>query len=664
MTFNTALSGLRAANSDLRITGNNIANASTTGFKQSRAEFGDVYASSALGAGSNPIGNGVLLADVAQQFEQGTISSTDRSLDVAINGNGFFVLSDGGATSYSRAGVFGVDKNGYIVANSGSQLQGYTASADGTIATGVQRSLQLQTTNQPPSKTTEIDLSFNIDARKPVLLQQFYNSFTNGSTTAGPGHIVGAAAAAAQPGNGFAATTIDIIDTTNTVPTDTIDFTAAAPTLANNATAAQLASYINTQNSNVSATAVTRAHLTLSGVPLTYQDGLLINGNQITGTTVNDVVGSIDRLPGLTASVDTAGVITVTSTAGEDLRIDMTGADTNGTGKTVDIESFRVDNTVPTNPANVPIDTLTIGDGQASTKATIGGDVQVALDYPFQLSNPGVGDNLFGSTIQNVYDSDNDFDPTDPNTYNHATSTTVYDSKGVGHRMSQYFVKLDDQGDAYPNRWSMYVQIDDANVGANDTNGNPTMARYDLVFNRDGSLDSALTDDITIANWTPLGTDGQWNGAEVHPASDYTIDITGSTQFGGEFAVSNLKQDGYAEGQLTKIEISDSGIVQARFTNGQTQVLGQIVLANFANVQGLSPIGDTAWAESFESGTAVTGVPQAGNLGSIQSGALEDSNVELSEQLVNLIIAQRNYQANAKTIETANQVTQTIINLR
>ena len=157
MTFNTALSGLRAANSDLRITGNNIANASTTGFKQSRAEFSDVYASSALGAGSNPIGSGVLLADVAQQFEQGTISFTDRSLDIAINGNGFFVLSDGGAPSYTRSGAFGVDAEGYIVNNGGANLLGHLATPDGVIEAGRRQPLRLQTTNQPPNQTTAID---------------------------------------------------------------------------------------------------------------------------------------------------------------------------------------------------------------------------------------------------------------------------------------------------------------------------------------------------------------------------------------------------------------------------------------------------------------------------------------------------------------------------
>lgn len=658
MTFNTALSGLRAANSDLRVTGNNIANASTTGFKLSRAEFGDVYSSGALGGGSNPIGSGVLLADVAQQFEQGTISFSDRSLDVAINGNGFFVLSDGGARSFTRAGVFGVNSEGYIVANSGSELQGYGANASGVIVDGVPTSLRLQTNNQPPNRTSEINTSFNLDAGEEVLLEQFNNSITNG---AGISQIASAAAAAAQPGNGYVASTIEIIDETNSTGTpDVIDFAAGG--LGADATAAQIAAYINTQNSNVSATASTRLQLTLAGtpaMPLTYQDGLLINGNQITGNTINDVVASIDRLPNVTASVTPAGVITVVSTLGEDLRVDMTGSDTNGTGKTATVESFILDS-----DGVVQIqDALTIGDGQASTKATIGGQVEVALEYPFRLANAGVG-NIFGATIVNEPTTENQFDPADPDTYNHATSMTVYDSQGIDHVMTQYFVKQDDYGGQYPNRWSMFIMIDGRNVGANDTNGEPMPAEFELRFNNDGTLSTSGSEDIVINNWTPRRADGQWNGSAQAPESNFTINIDGTTQVGGAFSVGTLTQDGYGEGQLTNIEIAENGIVQARFTNGQTQVLGQVFLANFANTQGLTPVGDTAWRESFESGTAIYGVPQAGNLGSLQSGALEDSNVELSEQLVNLIIAQRNYQANAKTIETANQVTQTIINLR
>jgi flagellar hook protein FlgE len=140
--------------------------------------------------------------------------------------------------------------------------------------------------------------------------------------------------------------------------------------------------------------------------------------------------------------------------------------------------------------------------------------------------------------------------------------------------------------------------------------------------------------------------------------------LTGTTQFASSFAVTAVVQDGFTTGELAGLSIDDEGLLVARYTNGQTRTQGQVVLANFANQQGLTPLGDTAWAQSSASGEPVVGAPQSGTLGAIQSGALEQSNVDLSEQLINLIIAQRNYQANAKTIQTEDAVTQTIINLR
>jgi len=177
----------------------------------------------------------------------------------------------------------------------------------------------------------------------------------------------------------------------------------------------------------------------------------------------------------------------------------------------------------------------------------------------------------------------------------------------------------------------VYLQIDGQDVGNPDpssaTPTAPTQASYRVTFDSSGGYDSGLSDDIVISNWQPLDTSGVPNGA-LQPNND------------------------------------ESGIMFARYSNGQALILGQVALADFSNEQGLTPLGDTAWAESFQSGPAVVGAPLSAALGSIQSGALEDSNVELAEELVSLIIAQRNYQANARTIETANEVTQTIINLR
>ena len=161
----------------------------------------------------------------------------------------------------------------------------------------------------------------------------------------------------------------------------------------------------------------------------------------------------------------------------------------------------------------------------------------------------------------------------------------------------------------------------------------------------------------------PLDSEGQPTGADS-PVNNLTINLTGSSQYASSFAVTAVSQDGFTTGELAGLEIDDAGLLVARYTNGQTRVQGQVVLATFANQQGLTPLGNTAWAQSSASGEPVIGAPTTGTLGGIQSGALEESNVDISEQLINLIVAQRNYQANAKTIQTEDAVTQAIINLR
>ena len=463
MAFNTGLSGIRAAASDLSITGNNIANAGTVGFKSSRAEFADVYAASVLGSGSNAQGSGVALADSAQLFTQGNIGFTENSLDLAINGNGFFVTSKGGALSYTRAGYFGTDSAGNIVNNAGERLQGFGVNAvSGRINQGIQTDLRVDTRSADPNATTGVTSTLNLNStqtRPAVFTQQYDAAYAT------------SIAGAAVPGS---------------------------PTAAEIA-AAQAA-------------------------------------------------------------------------------------------------------------------------GLAAGQAT--------------------------------------FDPTNSASYNSSTSVNVFDSLGNSHVLTKYFVKND------ANSWDMHVLIDgrdpQTGVEATDPAFTPNSS-YAVQFNSVGALTTAQPFNVT--GWQPLDSEGQPTGADS-PVGNLAIDLTGSSQFSSSFAVTAVNQDGFTTGELAGLEIDQSGMLVARYTNGQTRVQGQVVLATFSNQQGLTPLGNTAWAQSSASGEPVVGAPTTGTLGGIQSGALEESNVDISEQLINLIVAQRNYQANAKTIQTEDAVTQTIINLR
>jgi flagellar hook protein FlgE len=930
MPFNIALSGLKAASGDLKITGNNIANASTVGFKESRAEFADVYSSSLLGGGSAAVGSGVKLSNVAQQFEQGTIGFTSNSLDVAIDGQGFFVLDDGGSRTYTRAGMFGLDQDGFITANSGARLQGFTANDIGTL-NGVISDIVIQTGNLAPNQTTQVETDVNLDAESEVLAQfgttintlgqqigqaqagvgvdipsvvntlavptpfdfsidtnsvisasnalssslpfdfsaaastsfgvslsggadaagnltqtvtldssittlqdliadirddlqasaigvdvredpanpgrlQFYAtvsgeasvidigptgtltlgtgvsqaqlesvlggiamtaSTTNpnptvGTTTAALGSLTSATFDVALDGasvnNGgpvtvtldtdiqdlddlindirddlrvanigvdvredpdnvgrlqFYATTageasnitINNFITTNpgvttanlaatlnvssgvTIPgiaavdnaylSQSIDIVDASGrevvtntvTTLEGETAAQIAARFN-NIPGVSASASTSA--TLAAADYVNNSGamaLTINSVEFTSATLADLADDInasDSLGGISAELDVdTGDLNITNALGTDLRFSISSLDTT--------DSLSVQG--PTG-ASVQLD-LIGGD----TAAAVGGSLNLILAEGVTLASPNPAQSgLFGGIAETDFDpfTINQFDPINQDTYNSATSVTLFDSLGNPHVMTQYFVKEPfAEGDvtAPANRWTMYVQIDGEDVGDPDVsllpplNTLPTMASFNLQFDEFGQLLPFESDTVHISNWTPLGPVNILEGAVLpipDPAisSNFVIDLGDSTQFGSNFAVNQVNQNGFTTGRLNGLDIADDGTIFARYTNGENQVLAQLVLANFANNQGLTSLGSTSWAESFESGEPVIGVAGSASLGGISSGALEDSNVELSDELVQLIIAQRNFQANAKTIQTADAVTQTIINLR
>ncbi|MDQ2077337.1 flagellar hook-basal body complex protein [Marinimicrobium sp. ABcell2] len=782
MPFNTALSGIRAANTDLQVTGNNIANASTTGFKSSRAEFGDVYAGSILGSGSNSPGSGVNLQTIRQQFSQGNRNFTSNDLDLAVNGQGFFVLSDAGDRLYTRAGAFGLDNEGFVVSNTGANLQGFSADANGNLG-GTLSNLRVDVSTQAPRQTTLTQGSFNLNANEAVLetvgasfetdgaaigVPQFglreattttmnvgavttpINFGTNptsfditlsgSSPASGNGTvnvvldsstansmqdianlinsaIFGAAApinaqAVVNAGNlEFRDLTTGVssnIDLSNVTGTNnlsnalsgapasvagiravdngylaqTIEFegpdgSTSTFTSERGASAAQSASELNALG-GITASARTEARI-MAGSFDNSNGNLTLNGVTLSATTLDGIANEINNLStsslaSITAEVNTTGDLEIVSRVGTDLRFGFSGSQPAGN---IEVAGRSGTGTQTVNSRN--------------DAAVVGGNISLVMaeGYSVASASPEVG-NLFAPLTDASFTPMpiNAFDPNDQGTYNHATTSTVFDSLGNAHTLEQYFVRQPyDPSDAStsPNHWVMYVQVDGQNVGDPDPtlpspqNIEPTMASYNVHFNRDGSLNTVLTDSMLVSNWRPRSEDGTAAGAlgplnvlqggqipvqDPPTSSNFEIDLSSTTQFGAQFGVESQSQNGYTTGRLSGLDIAEDGIIFARFTNGEAQVLGQVALANFNNVEGLRPVGNTMWAQTAATGEAVIGGPGTASLGSITAGALEESNVDLSEQLVNLIIAQRNFQASSKTIETANQTTQTIINLR
>jgi flagellar hook protein FlgE len=447
MSYNIGLSGLYAANKQLDVTGNNIANVATTGFKSSRAEFEDVYSATKLGSGSKTTGSGVRLANVSQQFTQGDINNTGNVLDMGINGSGFFVLNNNGSLSYTRAGTFKVDKEGFVTNTDGtSRLQGYGVDANGKIVNGVLTDLRIDTSNLAPKSTSNISSTINLNSTSPV-----------------------------------------------------------------------------------------------------------------------------------------------------------------------------IDQTVPANK----------------------------------------------------------FDPSKIETYSKPFSTPIYDSQGNKHVMDQYMVKTG------ANTWDVYTLIDNRNPDGSLPAAPTAPVPSTMTFDSTGKLvqvstpvpptvpptiptpPAVISSDLKVTTWVPGSvTNGVWtaNGASANPAG-VTISMANTTQFNADSARSIPTQDGYATGQITNLTIDGSGVLLANFSNNQTKPIGQISLASFTNEQGLQPVGGTSWKETYASGIPGYDAPETGTLRSNASTSLEESNVNVTNELVDLIKAQSNYQANAKTISTQSTIMQTIIQM-
>ncbi len=405
MSFQQGLSGLNAAAKNLDVIGNNVANSNTSGFKQGVAVFGDVFAASLGGGGGTQVGIGTQISGVNQQFTQGNISLSNNPLDIAVNGQGFYRMSDNGAITYTRNGGFSVDKNGYILSSRGQNLTGFQAS-NGAIVPGVLVNLRLSSADLLPQASSTAAIGANLASTAPIL--------------------------------------------------PTASFVAA-----------------------------------------------------------------------------------------------------------------------------------------------------------------------------------------DPQTYNFSTASTLYDTLGQSHTMTLYFNKT------AANIWDSNIYIDGAAA-----NGAGVST---LTFDPQGVL-STTTPPTNLVKTVVLA-----NGAA--PLS-ITMDYSAMTQFGSGFGVNSLSQDGFASGRLSGYNIGGDGIILGRYTNGQSQKLGQVALSNFVNPQGLSPMGDSMWSESATSGIPLTGAPGSASLGAVQSGAKEDSNVDLTAELVNMITAQRVYQANAQSIKAQDAVLQTLVNLK
>lgn len=598
MSFNIAVAGLKAAHKRLEVAGNNISNVGTAGFKSSRAEFSAVYASTHLGGGT-AAGSGVQLANVSQDFSAGgVLSSQGRQLDMRIQGKGFFVMSDDGALSYSRAGAFQKDADDYVIDNHGSRLQGYGVNAKGKVVSGVRTDLRIDTANLSPKATSSVGQTINLDSSAPSL--------------------------AALP----------VFD-----PDDARTYTRVRTQTVQDAGVPAVKEVTGKDDQgNVEITTPAKAAIPPQDHEL-RQYFVRTDDNQWTSYLLIDGVNPLDpstRSPlqmGLTKS-PSGNVVLSTANAAID--------------KVSDTE-LALHNWKPAHNVN--------GSWNASGAANAGPISLPLVDGATPLLDEA--DALMTRPVPT-------FDRTDTTTYNKTFPSSVYDSLGNRHDLDQYFVK---DGN---NSWKLHVLINGRNP-ADPSSTDPLTAS--MVFDSNGGVQSltggpglaADNGKLTLAGWVPSKLEsaqkgGRWiaNGAAGN-ADGITIDLSKLTQHKAETARVSPQIDGHAAGHIVGLIIDGKGIMSASFDNGLHRNIGQVMLASFANEQGLQPTSNTRWRETHDSGVAEYDAAGTGSLGAVISGSLEGSNVQLTDELVELIQAQTAYQANSKTLSTEAELMQTLI---
>ncbi|MCZ4340227.1 flagellar hook protein FlgE [Sphingomonadaceae bacterium G21617-S1] len=285
---------------------------------------------------------------------------------------------------------------------------------------------------------------------------------------------------------------------------------------------------------------------------------------------------------------------------------------------------------------------LTSGTSQATQK------IDLAVTFPDAADLPSTR-SVYSATKPYV------FNRNDANSYNQSTTNTVYDASGTAFPMTTYYIRENiPSGSTTTTTWTAHTFVGDTEISY-DSAAATQPAPLTLTFDSTGAK-TAPTSTMTITGVSPTGASAPLGFDLTYGAS------TG--QANAPFTLTSFDQDGFAPGSLDSVSVDPDGLIVATFSNGDTQALGKIVVATFSNPEGLRQLGDSKWSTTGISGEPVIGEANSNGAGQIQSGAIEQANVDITEELVALIQAQRNFSANAKTIEAANKMTQTIVELR
>lgn len=770
MSFYTSLTGLNSATAQLAVTSNNIANVGTSGFKRSRADFGDIFSTSPLQKSSSTIGQGVSLKQVSQEFSQGNISTSGNSLDLAITGDGFFPLKspDGLQDIFTRNGSFTLNDQNNVVNSTGQRLMAASVDSSGKADLTNLNALAIPPkTSGEAKETTKIQLGLNLPADSPVITAEFDR--TNPNTF----NISTALTVFDSGGNGYLATVFyaktqnasqsspfskfqtfffvgetevkpalqqatdstlstlfvnkygdvlprsdnRVVPSSGTVEMFSLDqltdtqqsipaIASGAPLSPENFTNGLL---MDSTEANITASGTVRFNLSVDGSTaqaITYTLGPGDNDPEVLArkleVRVNNVLaeapGANTRF-GISVSFDpdTAKFSIASGTTGDTSSISVSGADEKtvsllglgGPNATLSVEPSPTEaiRGKTSSPAVMRGESMTINTSKSILVTSANKDFFVSVDgyaemvslpAPSTFSNIDVFAKALETQINSIVDPDTErkvsgvtvtFDPktkqlvvsTGTTGENSAVQVTGAADWGLANTemkfgATQEWIKLSQFTENGALQFVKNgVQTEDATGVSTRTEWWPVyLDRGELSFDLTGKPVSPLTD-------MPFETAFLAGGKG---ALTMSIDFTKSTQFSSPFAVLSQSQDGAPEGEIMGLNINPDGLVNATYSNGSQNSLGKIVLANFSSPSGLRQVGDASYLSSASSGIAKIGEAGSAGFGSVRAGATERANVDLTQELVDLITAQRNFQANAKAIETSSTMTSAIINIR
>jgi len=629
------VSGIQNHQSWLDVIGDNIANVNTIGFKGSRATFADMLSQTLSSAtaphgtygGTNAIqvGLGMKLSSVDIQFQQGTFESTGNFTDLAIQGNGFFVLSDGSQKYFSRSGAFNIDADGYLTAQGGSlRVQGYMADQLGTLANNLAPS-DIQVPfgmKAPASATTKMGLYCNLDAEATDSTATLINAGTTGITTVSGEAMNGAGG------------------------TYTLEITGSNATQGSGVTANGLSLTGTETLESLGVDEVDNLTITVDGgIPKTLE-GLS------TGMTVTQLVQAItDQVSGVTASLNGSGEIVLTRDYhGSSQTIDVTESPA-GTGTSIVDTLFAGYSYTAGSDSSLALDATNSGFVPNGSTTSLPLNVTFDTDENTGLVTGinGVGGGGISIFAANGLDAGTLMLDTEDTT--HTTSIVTYDSLGGEHVVDITFTKT-----ATPNVWDWEIGVEEP---AQIISGNTGQ----VTFDDSGALKSFTYDNGVLSfSFNPN------NGAA--PVVSIELDggtiggVDGITQFASPTTTIVQEQNGYGMGELTDVFIDENGTVIGSFSNDQSLTLAQIVLADFNNAQGLTKEGGNLYRVSSNTGDPIYGLPLSNFGSTIYSGYVEKSNVDLAKQFADMIVAERGFQACSRVITVADRLLEEVTRLK